>query len=275
MANQDAREGRTDTAHTRDGTPISYRVDGREAGPRLALVHSLAMDKHFWDRAIAELGDRASVLTFDCRGHGRSGKPVGPYDVRQFADDLADLMDHVGWTGAAVAGASMGGCVALALAHRHPERVTGLGLFDTTSWYGETAVQAWDERARKAQDEGLEALVGFQATRWFNDGFREAHPEVLEAAIRVFLANDVDAYAASCRMLGDVDLRDALDGLDLPCRILVGSEDYATPPSMAEVLAERIKGATLTVLPGARHFTPLEAPAAIAGQLDALLRSHG
>ena len=37
----------------------------------------------------------------------------------------------------------MGGCVTLAFAARHPKRVDGLGLFDTTAWYGENAPQAW------------------------------------------------------------------------------------------------------------------------------------
>src|SRR5207249_2056891 len=97
-------EGR---AKTRDGTRIAYTLRDRgPAGARAVLIHSLAMDRTFW-APVAETLD-ASVLLYDCRGHGVSDQPKGPYSVELFADDLADLLDHVGWTSTLVAGASMG-----------------------------------------------------------------------------------------------------------------------------------------------------------------------
>lgn len=255
----------------RDGTEIAYRrVPGRGEG-RVALVHSLAMTGGFWSRVAPLLGEHADVLVYDCRGHGRSDKPPGPYAVETFAEDLADLLDHVGWRSAVVGGASMGGCVSLAFAERFGDRVDGLGLFDTTAWYGEDAPKAWGERARKAEVEGLDALVGFQTTRWFSDAFRAANPSIVEDSVAVFLNNDVAAYAQACRMLGRVDLRAALPGIAAPCRVLVGEEDHATPVAMAADLARGIDGAALGVVGGARHLTPLEVPQEIAAALVALL----
>jgi 3-oxoadipate enol-lactonase len=121
-------------AQTRDGTRIAYAILGHDDGrPRFALVHSLAMDHRFW-RPVAELlAKNAAVLVYDCRGHGHSGKPAGPYRVERFADDLADLLDHVGWPSAIVAGASMGGCITLAFAAAYPARAAAIGLVDTTA----------------------------------------------------------------------------------------------------------------------------------------------
>ena len=260
-------------AETRDGIRLSYRIVPGTGGGRCVLIHSLAMDKFFWEPTAAALAGAAEVLIYDCRGHGVSGKPAGPYSTAQFADDLADLMNHIGWSSAVVAGASMGGCIALAFAAAYPERVNALGLFDTTAWYGENAPAAWAERAEKARSEGLKALVGFQKTRWFSDGFREANPDVVEAAVSTFLANEIDAYVATCNMLGAADLREALPKFDFPCRVLVGTEDYATPLEMARVLADNIPGAILTILEGARHFTPLEVPAIIAENLRLLIEA--
>lgn len=260
-------------ATTRDGTTISYRLIKGSGDKRVVLVHSLAMDKTFWEPTAEALGGAADVLIFDCRGHGASSKPAGPYSVELFADDMADLMDHVGWTSAVVAGASMGGCVALAFAARYPERTAALGLFDTTSWYGADAPKAWKERADKAVAEGMGALVGFQKTRWFSDGFREANPDVVEKAIGVFLKNELPAYAATCAMLGNADIRVALPGFKFPCRVAVGTEDYATPPEMARYMAENIPGAELFIMEGVRHFTPLEVPGVIAGHLRELVKA--
>jgi 3-oxoadipate enol-lactonase len=264
----------TDFATTRDGTRISYRlVPGNGSGGRCVLIHSLAMDKSFWSSTIEALGGAADVLVVDCRGHGKSDKPAGPYSVEQFAGDIADVMDHVGWDKAVVAGASMGGCVTLAFGSYHPDRVSGLGLFDTTAWYGDNAPAVWAERGSKALAEGLSSLVPFQKTRWFGDAFREANPEVLDAAIAVFLANDLPAYAATCGMLGSADLRAYLPKFDFPCEIRVGSEDYATPPEMAQSLADNIPGSKMEIMEGVRHFSPLEVPHLIADALTKLTKA--
>lgn len=258
------------TIKVRDGTQIAYEILGRakDAAP-LVLIHSLAMDHTFWNAVAPALGEATSVLTYDCRGHGRSDKPNGPYRVEQFADDLADLLDHLGWHSAVVAGASMGGCITLAFAAAYPTRAAGLGLFDTTARYD--APDKWEERAATAETKGLEAMLEFQTTRWFTDAFRASRKDVLDAAVAVFLANPAQCYAHTCRMLGACNLTDTLPHLKIPVRIAVGEEDYATPVAMSETLHRGIAGSTLTVIPNARHLTPLECPDRIVVELRKLL----
>jgi 3-oxoadipate enol-lactonase len=268
------RTTRTDgVARTRDGTRIAYRLHDRGAHSRRAvLIHSLAMDREFWEPVAQRLD--ASVLLYDCRGHGASDKPTGPYTVSLFADDLADLLDHVGWPSGLVAGASMGGCIALAFAAAYPKRSAGLGLVDTTAWYGADAPKAWAERGGKAVAEGLSSLVGFQTTRWFGDKFRADHPDIVKQCVDVFLRNDVKAYAETCTMLGSCDVRSALVSFKMPTAVVVGEEDYATPVAMAQALHIGIAGSTLTVLKGGRHLTPIELPDAVAAELGRVLQAQ-
>jgi len=110
--------------------------------------------------------------------------------------------------------------------------------------------------------------VQFQVTRWFGDKFRGEHPELVHATAAVFLANDLDCYAATCVMLGDADLRPYLPSLRMPVQVIVGEEDYATPVAHARHLHEAIPGSTLTILPGARHLAPIECPDRIAALLS-------
>jgi 3-oxoadipate enol-lactonase len=229
------------------------------------------MDGSFWSHVVGRLRAECDILVYDCRGHGRSGKPSGPYTAELFANDLADLFDAVGWRSAVVAGASMGGCITLAFAEAYPDRVDGLGLIDTTAWYGPTAPKDWEERAQKGVSAGLSSLVGFQTTRWFSDTFRAENPRIVEEAVAVFLANDPAAYAETCRMLGRCDKRAALPRIAVPTRILVGAEDYATPVAMAEAMQAAIPGATLDVIPAVRHLTPLECPDLVAAALRGLM----
>jgi 3-oxoadipate enol-lactonase len=259
---------------TSDGHSIQYSLNGSpdSGAKRLALIHSLALDRSIWDGVVRELANHAAVLTYDCRGHGKSDRRAGSFTAEMFARDLAELMDHVGWPTAAVAGCSMGGCVAQAFAGLYAPRVSALALIDTTAWYGEDAPKKWRERAAVARTKGLAGMFEFQTTRWFGDKFRGSHPELVQAMSKVFLANDVDCYAATCLMLGDADLRVYLPSLRMPVAVIVGEEDYATPVAMARQLHEAISGSTLTILTGARHLTPVESPEQIAAQLLELLR---
>jgi 3-oxoadipate enol-lactonase len=261
----------------RDGAELQYALhdSGKPQAPRLVLVHSLALDRSVWDRVVPALGGDVDVLTYDCRGHGASAKPAGPYTTALFADDLHDLLTAVGWEHVVVAGASMGGCVTLQFAASYPQMVDGLGLIDTTAWYGPDAPKSWHERGQKALTEGLASLIAFQQTRWFSDAFRAAHPDALEHFADVFLANDLAAYAATCDMLGNFDIRAKLASFDVPAEILVGEEDYATPPEMARALEADIAGSHLTVVAGARHLTPAEIPEQIALLLNTVIARRG
>jgi 3-oxoadipate enol-lactonase len=147
-----------------------------------------------------------------------------------------------------------------------------LGLIDTTAWYGEDAPARFRQRAEAARAAGMRGLVDFQLTRWFSDAYRERNPPAMQRAVDLFVANDFDCYAASCALLGDVDLRSYLPLLRMPVAIVVGEEDYATPVPMAQYLHDQIPQSTLTVLEQARHLTPIEHPDRIAAELLALLR---
>ena len=269
---------KTATATVRDGASISYSLheSGKPNAPRLLLVHSLALDRTVWDGVVAALSADVDILALDCRGHGKSSKTPGPYTTKLFADDIADLFAAVGWKNAVVAGASMGGSATLQFVVSYPHMVSGLGCIDTTAWYGADAPKAWSERGQKAKAEGLASLIDFQLTRWFSDRFNSEHPEVGQRYKAIFLENDIDAYVATCEMLGNFDLRPELETIAVPAEIVVGEEDYATPPAMSRGLADGIEDTHMTIIPGARHLTPGEVPDVIASHLRALIdRARG
>jgi 3-oxoadipate enol-lactonase len=266
-----------DRFKTSDGCEIAYTLHagaGADA-PRVALVHSLALDRSIWDDVVQALAQDTQALTFDCRGHGRSAQTVMTYTPQLFARDLAELMDHVQWPSAVVGGCSMGGMVAQAFAIGNPQRTTGLVLIDTTAWYGADAPKTWRERGVTGKEKGMAALVEFQTGRWFGDAFRASHKATVDRLVKVFLANNVDCYVKTCEMLGDGDLRAGLATVKMPTAVVVGEEDYATPVAMAEALHQGIAGSTLTVIPGGRHITPTEKPQDIVTRIrEVITRSR-
>jgi 3-oxoadipate enol-lactonase len=226
-------------------------------GPLVVLLHPLAQAGAFWRPLIDELSTQFRVLAPDARGHGDSVWNGEPFSVEDMAADVAQLIEHVGGP-AAVLGMSMGGCAAIALAVRRPELVSGLVLADTTADYGPGKEAAWAERADNAVSKPRDKQLGFQHDRWFSPGFLEAHPDEVDRVSQIFLASDSHAHAAASRALGAYDDHANLDLIDVPTLVLVGDEDYATPPAMAEVLHNGIEGAELEVLSETRHLSLIQ-----------------
>ena len=76
---------------SRDGVAINFEVEGR--GRRVTLLHGVGSHLQAWDDVAASLRDRFTLLRYDLRGHGKSGKPPGPYNLDDYVADLAALLD--------------------------------------------------------------------------------------------------------------------------------------------------------------------------------------
>lgn len=231
------------------------------------LLHSLAMSGAQW-QPLAERLD-AEVVAMDVRGHGKSGWDGSAFTVEDLAADAAELVDGLGDGPVAVAGMSMGGCVALALAGTRPELVSRLVLADTTADYGPGKADAWAERARNAIGKPRDKQLEFQLDRWFSPAFLEREPAEVRRLADIFLATDSGAHAQACLALGAFEGSALLGSITADTLVVVGEHDYATPPAMATALADGIPNATLRVFDDARHFSLFEA----AGALD-LVAAH-
>ena len=99
----------------------------RGEGAPVLLIHGTGATADFWDRAAERLAERCHVVTYDRRGTGQSGSALtGHHDVH--AEDAAEIIGRLGAGDVTVVGWSMGGIIALYLAHRHPELVRRLVL---------------------------------------------------------------------------------------------------------------------------------------------------
>jgi pimeloyl-ACP methyl ester carboxylesterase len=93
------------------------------------LIHGITASHVAW-QGVAEALPELCTIAVDLRGRGASSDLPGPYGMARHADDLIALLDAEGIERVLVAGHSMGGFVAMVLAHRYPDRVTGLVLVD-------------------------------------------------------------------------------------------------------------------------------------------------
>ena len=108
---------------------LYYEVYG--AGQPLVLISGLGYPLWQWHKMVPFLAEHFQVITFDNRGVGQSDKPAGPYTAQMLATDTAGLLDALGIEKAIIAGHSMGGFVAQAMALDFPQKVAKLILCST------------------------------------------------------------------------------------------------------------------------------------------------
>ncbi|MFC9248669.1 alpha/beta fold hydrolase [Streptomyces sp. NPDC057136] len=152
-----------------------HHTDRPGNGPTLLLVHGWGGDGAEWS-AHRRLWVHRRVVVPDLRGHGRSPRPRSGYGPRDYAADLAALLDELG-TGPVVAvGHSMGGQVVTALAVEHPWLVRALVVLDPA--YGADAAEL---QRLPGEQRALRAEGPAWAVRFLAGAFRADAPDGLRA----------------------------------------------------------------------------------------------
>lgn len=238
----------------------------------LVLLHAFPLDSRMWDEVVPLIGDGVPVLTVDLPGMGGAPDPTEPPSVEVAADAVAEALRGHG--PAVVAGLSMGGYIALALAERHPDLVAALGLLDTKALAD--APDAAANRLRIADEvrqSGTVDAVRPMATSLLGDSTRAARP-ALVARVGEWIGQQrpVGVAWSQRAMAARPDRTGLLRGWDRPALVLVGAEDGPTPPSVATETAQLL-GIEPVVVPAAGHLTAIEDPAAVARALNDLVEA--
>lgn len=267
-----------------DGIPISAYVVGE--GPPVVLLHGLGATKISWLPVIPVLSPRYRLVVPDLPGHGESGKPRTSYTPRFYAKVVRMLMDALDAPRAAVAGNSLGGRIALELASRSPDRITGLALLGPAVPGIRTRYVLGFTRVVPSEVGALpfllrERWMQLVVRRLFADPGRLPEGGYLAAAdefIRVYREPAARmAFLDSLRHLVTEPARPfwaRIRRVRVPVLILWGGKDRLVPVRLAAKLADALPGAELVVLPGVGHVPQFEVPeettAALAGFLEKL-----
>jgi 3-oxoadipate enol-lactonase/4-carboxymuconolactone decarboxylase len=242
---------------------VHVRIDGPPGGAPVVMLHSLGTTASVWDAQAAALAGSFRVIRPDMRGHGLTSCTPGPYSMAQLAADVAGVMDALGIAAAHVAGISIGGMIAQALAAADPARVKSLMLVDTAMAI--PPADSWISRAATVRAEGIGVIADAVMARWVTPGFMAA-PEA--AGLRaMLLRTPAEGYAAAAEAIAAADLTAGTSTLALPALIVVGDQDAATPVASAQALHAVIAGAALTIIEGGAHIPTVEKPAEVTAAI--------
>lgn len=245
-------------------------------GIPVVLLHAFPLDHRMWIDLAAALPGAPTVLAVDLPGFGGSREPSATPSLEAAADAIAAALGPRGRV--VIAGVSMGGYVALALAERHPRLVAGLALLDSKSTADDAEARA--NRLRIAGEIDAAQTVGpvlGMAGVLVGASSRAARPE-LTARIEGWIRGQRPAGVSWSQraMAARPDRTSVLARLHRPVLIGVGQEDLLTPRSDAEHMAASAVDAQLEVIPRAGHLAVVEAPETVAKVLAPLMaRSAG
>jgi pimeloyl-ACP methyl ester carboxylesterase len=235
----------------------------------VVLIHGVGLDHSMWRSVMSALAHRHTIA-YDMIGHGCAAKPVGPYTLQTFVDQLMGIVDALDQE-VDLVGFSMGALVAQGCAMSSAgERIRRMVLLNAVHDRTGDERRAILDRVDDVRTNGVVATVEPALQRWFTPAFAAEHPDVISSVRRRLLDNDPRAYADAYEVFAtaDADLRDQVGQIRQPTVVATGEDDQRSTPSMATTLAAALPNARSVILPGLRHLTPIEAPEVVATMID-------
>lgn len=258
------------------GVELYYEVHGTSGDP-LVLVHGSWVDHTTWDAVVPALAESFRVLTYDLRGHSRSGRPRDAHPVAAHGRDLAALLAATDLYPAHVVGSSLGAATAIRLSAEAPELFRSLtahdpplvGLLDAPAGDLAYAVGRMDEiaavaaggDARGAAERFVE-LVGRTPGGWARLPARLQETYVANAPSWLAEYEDSRALAVDLARLAE---------FQPPVLLTTGETSPAFFDRIELRLAAAYPNARRMSLPGTGHVPHLTHPGLLVGILGGFL----
>lgn len=249
---------------------LSWRADGPPDATPLVLLNSVGSTSQMWTPCLGPLAEHFRVIRIDTRGHGDSpaARAGDPHTLGDLAEDVLAALDEVGIGRCHLAGVSLGAMIGMWLAIHVPDRIGRLALLCTAARMGRPQIYA--ERAAAVRSTGMSAISGPVVERWITPALAERDPALVTRLREMVEGIDAESYAQCCEAIAGMDLRADLGRIAAPTLVVGSAADTATPVEHQQLLAERIAGARLEVIPDAAHVPTFDQPAQVAR----LLREH-
>lgn len=247
-----------------NGRQIAYSDEGQ--GPTILLIHGFPLSRAMWApqiEALTAAGYR--VIAPDLPGFGESECGEQAYTMDRLADDIAQLMPHLGVGRAVVGGMSMGGYILLNLLERHPKRVAGAAFLLTRSSADDNTGKKKREEMAEAVRQGRRQQVIDTFTQLvFAPHTLEQKPALVNQVRQMMeKASDDGLIGALLAMRDRPDYSDRLNQIRVPCVVVGANEDRAVPPDTIAPFAEALPEGRACMIEGAGHMANLEQPEAL------------
>lgn len=251
------------TFTTSDNVTLFYKDWG--AGQPIFFSHGWPLSSDAWDNQMLFFGQHGyRVIAHDRRGHGRSEQTWNGNNMDRYADDLAELFEHLDLHNIIIIGHSTGGGEVAHYIGRHGSKRVAKAIFvgavpplmlKTDSNPNGTPIEAFD---------AIRAGTASNRSQFFWDlsvpfyGFNREGVAVNEGLQRAFWLQGVQGGIKShydcIHEFSEVDYTADLNAIDKPVLFIHGDDDQIVPlAASAELAVGLVNDGTLKIYPGGSH----------------------
>ena len=235
---------------------MTLAYEDRGSGPAVVLIHGHPFDRSLWRPQLDSLSASWRIVAPDLRGFGESPVMPGTVSMREFADDVWELLDELGIATVAVVGLSMGGLIAMEMSIGQPQRVWALGLVATTV---QPVAEGERERrlvlADRVEAEGMGVMLEYMSPQFGPD----PDPRVVEEIAAMIGRNSPEGAAAALRgRAGRPDYRPGLRELAIPTFVCAGTHDVWSTPAVTQEIVDCLREPRTVTLENVGHLPNLE-----------------
>jgi pimeloyl-ACP methyl ester carboxylesterase len=260
-----------------NGLKIHYKTAG-SGEPLILLLHGFSASTFSWHEVLEPLARFRAVVAYDRAGFGLTQRPLGdelrewpganPYGPDAQTDQVAALIQELGFEKAILVGNSAGGTIAMHTYLRHPERVRGIVFVDAVIYRGGGA-PGWLRplsgmpplnrlgplvaRSLAAQGDRLIKLAWHDPTK--------VTPDVLAGYRQPLQVENWDRALWEFTLAGrDLKLGERIKEVKTPALVITGDDDRFVPTADSIRLASELPNAELVVIPNCGHLPQEECP---------------
>lgn len=233
---------------------IHYREQG--GGPTLILIHGFPMNQQVWNDFAEKLSVNFRVVTLDLPGFGKSRALPDSFSIKDVASVILQWIRERKYARPVIAGHSLGGYVALALADLDIEIASGICLFHSTAL-------ADSKEKRLSRDKVVE-FVAKQGVHAFTSNFiAQLYADPQHSSItrvkNIAVQSSKGAVTGYTKAMKDrPDSTDLLRRFPRPILFLAGEKDAGIPAATIRQQAALCSDAEVVILPEVAHMGMFE-----------------
>jgi len=239
---------------------VSYIDEGSANSPAIIFIHGFPLNKIMWEKQIELLKEKYRVIAYDIRGHGNTDIGNDNFSIELFVNDLLSLMDALKIEKTILCGFSMGGYIALNAMINSPERFNALLLCDTNC--AADMPEAKEKRMKAIEtikESGLEKYTEESLKKLFAPiSFSKNLEEIAIVREMIMKTSRQSLYKTLHALAERKETCTLVHNIKVPVLIMVGKEDEITPPKVALLMHEKIKGSTIHIIDQAGHLSNME-----------------
>jgi pimeloyl-ACP methyl ester carboxylesterase len=236
----------------------------------VVMLHGLGGTSNMFQPQVAALSG-FRLVRLDLPGAGRSPRPVGELTIDNICEAVLRALAGMGVQRAHFVGHSMGTIICQHVAAKQPRLVASLVLAGALAEPTDATRSGLGPRAAQARAGAISDIADAIVANAISAHTREHSPAAVAFVRESITRQDAESYARNCEALAKATAADPRR-IEAPALLITGDADTVNPPSVAQALADKIKGAVFSTIDRCGHWATIEAPEECNRKLADFLR---